>query len=288
MHTLTWAEVKAHPTPPGSISFWWLGQAGFLIRSPAGHTAVLDPYLSNSCKAVGDQCGFDFDRRMPPPLQPADVVGVDLFALTHSHQDHLDPETIAPYLAAGGRGPFLAPAEAVDKLQSLGVPAAHTILTWPNHSHVVGDLTLRATFAVPLGGDDLTHVGYLASVREGPTVYFTGDTGYHEVMGAAVAPHKPDVLVAVINGAFRNLGPAEAARLAKEIDAKVVIPCHYDLFADNCAPPQMLRTNLQLWGIGDRYHLLPHGVAYTYPPPSAGKRSRRPPGRGGGWAPHSV
>ena len=130
---------------------------------------------------------------------------------------------------------------------------------------LVGDLTIRATFAIPLGGDDLTHVGYLFSVKGGPTVYFTGDTGYHDLLGDAVAPHKPDVLATVINGAFHNLGPFEAAELARRVNARVVIPCHYDLFPDNSLPPQLLRTNLKLLGLEDRYRVLEHGVAFDYP-----------------------
>lgn len=260
MNVLTMTQIQAHRTPPGAIALWWLGQAGFLIKSPAGRVVALDPYLSNSCRALGAQFGFDFDRQVASPLAPSDLVGIDLYVLTHSHQDHLDPETLAAYQAGGGRGPILAPPETVEKLGTLGWPAADTLLTWPNKSHTVGDLTLRATFAIPLGGDDLTHVGYLVSVLDGPTVYFTGDTAYHDVLAAAAGPHKPDILVTVINGAFRNLSPAEAARLAFDLGVKVAIPCHHDLFPDNCAPPQMLRTNLQLLGIGDRYRLLEHGV----------------------------
>jgi len=200
-----------------------------------------------------------------PPLAPAEMVGFDLYAMTHSHGDHLDPETLAGYRAAGGAGPYLAPAETVEKLRQLGVPPGEIILTWPNHAHTVGDLEVRATFAVPLGSDDLTHVGYLVGIENGPTVYLTGDTGYHDVLVAAAAPHKPDILVAVINGAFRNMGPAEAARLARELDVKVAIPCHYDLFPDNSLPPTLLHTNLKIEGIGERYQLLEHGVPFTYP-----------------------
>jgi L-ascorbate 6-phosphate lactonase len=186
--------------------------------------------------------------------------------LTHSHQDHLDPETLAGYRSAGGRGPYFAPAEAWEKLHALGVPASETTLVWPNKEIALGDLRIRATFAIPLGGDDLTHVGYLVFVKDGPTVYFTGDTGYEELLAIAVEPHKPDVLVTVINGAFRNLGPAEAAILARKLGVKVVIPCHHDLFSDNCLPPQLLRTNLKLQGIGERYRLLRHGEPFDYRP----------------------
>jgi hypothetical protein len=35
-----------------------------------------------------------------------------------------------------------------------------------------------------------------------------------------MAPHKPDALAVVINGAFRNPGAAEAALLAKRLNVK--------------------------------------------------------------------
>ena len=71
----------------------------------------------------------------------------------------------------------------------------------------------------------------------------------------------------MINGAFRNLSPAEAARLARLLDVRVAIPCHYDLFPDNSLPPQLFRTNLKIEGIGDRYRQLEHGVPFTYERP---------------------
>lgn len=262
MPTLTLAQIKSHPTPPRSLTLWWLGQASFIVRTPAGLVVALDPYLSNSCKAIGEQFGFDMDRLVPSPLTPAQLVGIDLYVMTHSHQDHFDPETLEPYRAAGGHGPYLAPAETIEKLRGLGVPESEMTMVWPNKSVTLGDLTIRATFAIPFGGDDLTHVGYLFRVQDGPAVYFTGDTAYHDLLAEAMLPHKPDALVTVINGAFRNMGPAEAAVLAKRLDVKVVIPCHHDLFLDNCQPPQMLHTSLKLQGIGERYRPLRHGEPF--------------------------
>lgn len=258
-------EIARHTVPPGNVTLWWLGQSGVVIKSPAGKVVVIDPYLTNSCKAIGEQVGVNMDRMVPPPLAPADLVGVDLYAMTHSHGDHLDPQTLSGYRAAGGAGPYLAPPETVAALGRLGVPDGQVTMTWPNHAHQVGDLTVRATFAIPLGADDLTHVGYIVTVEGGPAVYVTGDTGFHEILADAAAPHHPDVMLAVINGAFRNMAPAEAARLARLLDVRVVIPCHYDLFPDNSLPPQLLHTNLKTEGIGDRYRLLRHGEAFTYP-----------------------
>jgi len=262
--TLSLKELRQFPVPTGSLAVWWLGQAGFLLKSPDGVLAALDPYLSDSCGPATREMGFNFYRAYPPPLPPTDLAGIDLYAVTHSHQDHLDPETLAGYRQAGGDGPYLAPAEAVEKLRSLEVSADRITAVWPNRSHTVGDLTFRATLAIPFGGDDLTHVGYLVSAVGGPTFYFTGDTAYHEVVGISVAEHKPDVMLAVINGTFRNLSPAEAALLAKQIQPRVVIPYHYDLFPDGQMPPQALRMNLVLHGLQDRYATLTVGEPWVF------------------------
>ena len=262
---LSMQEVRDHRVAPGSLTIWWLGQASFLIKSPAGVIAALDPYLTNSCKAGGEGMGINSDRVTPPPLSPEDLVGIDLYVLTHSHQDHLDPDTLKPYLAAGGRGPFIAPPDTVEALGESGVSEESIVTVWPGKAYTCEDLTLRATFAIPYGDDDLTHVGYLAAAEGGPTFYFTGDTDYHEILARGVANYDVDVLLTVINGVFRNLGPAQAARLASEIDARIVVPTHHDLFPDNQAVPRNLRTNLFMYDMQDRYRELQIALPYTYP-----------------------
>lgn len=259
------AEIRNTKVPPGRTTIWWLGQGGFVIKSPGGTVIVIDPYLSDSCKALGEEAGYNLARMAPPPITPADLMAVDLYVMTHSHRDHLDPETVAAYRAAGGHGPYYAPAETVEMLHGLGVPVEETIMTWPNKVHVIGDITLRTTFAIPSAPDDLTHVGYLVTAAGCPTIYFTGDTSYDPILAITVRPYAPEAMVCVINGGFRNMGPADAARLARELNVKVTIPSHFELFADNCQPPHMLLTNLKNEGIGRTYRLLQCGVPYTYP-----------------------
>lgn len=223
MSHLTLSELRSFPIPTGTLTVWWLGQSGYFLKSPRGKLVVIDPYLSNACKEEnGDRYGTTADRRIPAPMRPDDLVGVDLYALTHSHLDHMDPPTISSYREAGGAGPYLAPPETCERLQEqFGIPAEQIRMTWPNKSHTVGDLTLTATFAIGFGADDMSHVGYLASLENGPTFYFTGDTAYEELVGLGVHDHHPDVMFTVINGAFRNMGPAEAAKLAKTVDPKI-------------------------------------------------------------------
>ena len=263
--TLSMRSLRDYKVPNGALTIWWLGQAGFIIKSPKDTLTVIDPYLSDSCASLGAEAGLDFRRLTPPPIAPEELVGVDLFVLTHSHEDHRDPETIKHYRAAGGNGPYLAPAETAEKLEKMGIPNDQIVRTWPNKIHAVGDLSFRATFAVPFTGDDLTHVGYLVSVEDGPTLYITGDTAYHEVLGITIAEHKPDVMLTVINEFCRNMGPADAARLANQIQPKVVIPYHYGLFNDGQMIPKVLKNNMLLYGMQERFRVLQSGQCYTFP-----------------------
>ena len=96
---------------------------GISDQDAAGKTDRPDPYLSNSCESLGQEAGFDMQRRFPPPLTPAQLVGVDLIVLTHSHQDHLDPQTLAGYHAAGGKSPSLRRRRRSKSLAALALAA---------------------------------------------------------------------------------------------------------------------------------------------------------------------
>jgi L-ascorbate 6-phosphate lactonase len=255
-------DIKRHTVSAGSITLWWLGQASFILKSPLGITVAIDPYLTNSCQEGAAQEGFDCDRKFPPSIRPEELA-VDVIALTHSHQDHCDPETITRHRVSGFRGPYVAPGETMEKLLTLGVEQKEVALSWPNKEHRFKDLRLKSTFAISPGGDDVTHTGYLVFVDSGPTIYFTGDTDYHDVL-EYIAAYKPDIMVTVINGAFRNLGPNEATRLAQKINPEVVIPCHYDLFSDNSLDPRLFWACLHNVGISDKYRRLEHGKAFAY------------------------
>jgi L-ascorbate metabolism protein UlaG (beta-lactamase superfamily) len=56
----------------------------------------------------------------------------------------------------------------------------------------------------------------------------------------------------------------EAARLAKAIGAKVVVPCHYDMFEFNTADPYELFVP-ECERIGQRYRVLKLGERFTWP-----------------------
>jgi L-ascorbate 6-phosphate lactonase len=252
---------------PGTVAVSWICQAGFVLKSPGGKIIAIDPYLSNSCKALGDEAGFNMDRLVPPPLQPAELKSFDAILFSHSHQDHVDPETITPYLKAGGDVAMIASHDAAELLKKLGVKAGRITMTWANQTHRVGDFAIRTAFAIPPDGGDMTHVGYIIEVENGPRLYFTCDTDYNDVLPLSVGPYQPDVLASVINPAFRNLTPRDAAKLAKELNPKWVVPCHHDLFPDNSLSERLLQTNLTLVGMKDAYCPLKQGKIHVFTVP---------------------
>ncbi len=254
-------QIRQFRTPPGSVALWWLGQMGYIFKSPAGTTLGVDLYLSDSC--AGAVPGLDLNRRVPVLIEPEELE-VDVFACTHNHGDHTDPETIRR-LSHKGAMLFAGPPPSCEVFRSAGVPEERIRMLWPGAALRQGDLELRAVFALPTDASDLNHLGYAIRFGEGPLIYLTGDTAWHELVAEA-APRKPDVLIACINGGFANLNHWEAAGLAARIEPAVAIPCHYDLFADNAADPRQFRAALSVRAPRVRYRQLRHGEVWLYPP----------------------
>ena len=75
------------------------------------------------------------------------------------------------------------------------------------------------------------------------TVYHSGDTVHYSGLVERLTPFNVDVAILPINGSrperkvAGNLNGSEAATLACAINAKLAIPCHYEMFTFNTAPP---------------------------------------------------
>jgi len=252
-------DVAALPVPGDGIALWFLGQSGFLVKSPGGTVVAIDPYLSD--RINGRRPGLDTARQVPLPLAPDDLA-VDLYLCTHSHADHACPETIAGARRAGTRR-FAGPAQALEVFADAGVPDSERTLTYPKQSFVVGDLTITGTFALPTDATDLNHMGFVLEVAGGPRFHHTGDTAPSPLLRAAKT-HAPHVMAVCINGGYGNLSHYEAAELVRDIDPEVALPCHFDMFADNSCPPHLFRASLAVLGIAAKYRLPRVGEAYVH------------------------
>ncbi|MCC2599904.1 MBL fold metallo-hydrolase [Sphingobacterium sp. FBM7-1] len=229
---------------PSEAALWWLGQAGYIIRS-ADMTIVIDPYLSDSAA----QGAPEFSRLYPVPIEPA-ALRADLYVVTHDHLDHLDPETIIPYRYKDTTW-FVAPRQAAKKLIELGVPEKQVVVLHANENREFGSIEISGVFAIPTSIDVLDTTGYKIQFSNGRSVYHTSDTEYHPLVLAA-APKKPEVMLVPINGKWGNPNPEQAVLFAKTVEPRFVQPNHYDLMALNAENPEIFQWYCGQYDLADR------------------------------------
>lgn len=229
---------------PSEAALWWLGQAGYVIRS-ADITVVIDPYLSDSAAEAAPE----LPRLYPAPLDPT-ILSVDVYIVTHDHLDHLDPGVIIPYKDKNKTW-FVAPRQAAKKLISLGIPEEQVVVLHAGESWRFRAVEVTGVFTVPTGADVLDTTGYSVMFANGRNVYHTSDTEFHPLVLAA-APKEPEVMLVPINGKWGNPGPEQAALFAQAIQPRFVLPNHYDLMALNAENPDTFKWFCAKYELTDR------------------------------------
>lgn len=260
------ADVESARWAPG-LHLWWLGQSGFLIAH-RGRCILLDPYLSDSLTekyAKTERPHVRMTRRM---IDPRRLDFIAAAACTHNHTDHLDAQTLKPLLDVNPDLAVIVPevnrAFAADRL---GIePEALVGIDEHKTVEIEG---FRFT-CVPAAHETLerdaagrlTHIGYIVQADD-KTIYHSGDTVLYEGMVSILKKFKVDVALLPINGrsperrVAGNLNGAEAAQLAHDIGARLVVPCHYDMFEFNTASPDEFARECQK--IGQDYRVLRAG-----------------------------
>lgn len=253
------SRIREFPVAKNSVAMWWLGQNGYIFKSPEGTLVSVDLYLTDSAAKL--DVPIDLRRRVPV-LIPPEEVQVDIFTCTHNHQDHTDPETIRG-LRNKDTIHFVGPMPSCNLFEAEGVEKTRIVPAWPTSGYEARDFHLSGTFALPTDDSDLNHMGYIFQFARGPKIYITGDTDFHELLGAA-AKYRPDIMITCVNGGFNNLSHWEAAQLAAIIKPKIAIPCHYDMFPDNSIDPQQFRAALAIQAPDVRYQELKHGEPFIF------------------------
>jgi len=247
-HDALLADIRASDRHDGNFRLWWLGQSGFLLQWQGVHV-LLDPYLSDSLTKKYSQTDKPHVRMTELVIDPARLSFVDVVTSSHNHTDHLDAETLVRILTGDPR-PKLVIAEsnrafAADRLSidpaiPIGVDDGTTVEisgirfsgVASAHETVERDDQGRARF-----------LGYLLQFGEW-VVYHSGDTIRYSGMAEKLRTFGVHVALLPINGraperrVAGNLAGPEAAQLAKDISAKLVIPCHFEMFEFNTAPPE--------------------------------------------------
>lgn len=246
-HAALLADIRAGEENDRGFRLWWLGQSGFLLQWQGVHV-LLDPYLSDSLTRKYSQTDKPHVRMTELVIDPAQLSFVDIATSSHNHTDHLDAETLGPILERNpslrlvipeANRAFVADRLKIDPPSPIGLDEESSIELSGIRFHGV------ASAHETVEREEHGHVKALGYVlRFGDwSLYHSGDTLRYDGMAEKLRPFAVDVAILPINGRAPerrvpgNLSGPEAAQLAHDIGANLVIPCHFDMFEFNTAAP---------------------------------------------------
>ncbi|HTE17781.1 MAG TPA: MBL fold metallo-hydrolase [Armatimonadota bacterium] len=256
-------QIASLNVAKGTVSVVWLGQGGYLFKSPGGLTIMLDPYLSDFAEPA-----WGVQRLIPPVIDPA-CFTPDVLLITHWHEDHLDMPTVRHY-AQQPHVIFAGPASCVLRAQIWGWPVERTVILEQGDTHTFGDVTITATFArheVPAAMTP-DAVGYLLETS-GLRLWNVADTEYDARL-RGMGDREIDVAFVPINGVGGNLNAHEAALLMWHVAPRVAIPMHYGMWTpEQYGPgatldPELLRETLTRLGGSSEVQVLREGEIVTF------------------------
>jgi L-ascorbate metabolism protein UlaG (beta-lactamase superfamily) len=253
------ASVDSDRSSPDHLAAWWLGQSGFLLHWN-GNRVLVDPYLSDSLTQKYAQTDKPHVRMSRRVIDPNRLRRINIISASHGHTDHLDADTLRE-IRRGDRAeqtpwdPIFVAPRAISALAKERWGGDVDVLLNEHESKAWGELQIHAIASAHEAVDRneqrlCPYLGYV--FRLGPfCVYHSGDTMLHDRLVASLSRFKIDLALLPINGhaperrVAGNLWGREAAWLAKEIGAKLVVPCHYDMFEFNTATPDEFITECE-------------------------------------------
>lgn len=249
---------------------WWLGQSGFLLQWN-GKRVLLDPYLSDSLTVKYQDTEKPHTRMSERVINPSLLKGISIVTSSHNHTDHLDAETLLPVISNNPGTHFIIPeANRAFVAERVGCDG-----NWPAGLNDGMNLTIDGfTFhGIPAKHNEIDrdekgncrYMGYVIEFGD-YKIYHSGDTLWFDEMVDLLKPFRVDIAILPINGnkperkVAGNLDCREAAALGKAIQARCVIPCHYDMFTFNTADVNEFAGEAR--AIGQAYKIVKGGELY--------------------------
>lgn len=273
------ADIRLAAEDESRFHCWWLGQSGFLVQWK-GKYLLFDPYLSDSLTKKYAATDKPHVRMTERVIAPEKLDFIDLVTSTHNHTDHLDGETLGALFQANPELEMIIPEANRDFVaERLGInPSKPRGMKLGRRVPVAG----FECHGVPAAHEALEtdakgnhrFLGYV--VRFGPwTIYHSGDTILFDGMEVLLKRWSIDLAILPINGRLPerrvsgNLWGREAAKLAKDIGARMVIPCHYEMFDFNTESPDQFRETCDT--LEQPYRVLRAGERWSSPEASDAK-----------------
>ena len=269
-------SVLATQLAKGQVALYYLGQVGFLVKWEEKYL-LIDGYLSDY---VDKNCCSEqvkWVRKYPAPIKAEELDFVDYVLCTHTHYDHADPETLATLARVNDKAKFIVSAANVEAIAAYGIEKSRILgLNADRDTALEQGVTVTAVpaaheeFHKDENGEYL-EVGFRISLGD-VTLFHAGDgcpyTGLAERLQGC------DVLMLPVNGRdyYRTVicdiigcfDSREAALLAKEVDAKLLIPTHFDLYDCNGINPAHFVDVLKTVDPYRSFHIFAPGERYIF------------------------
>ena len=104
--------------------------------------------------------------------------------------------------------------------------------------------------------------GLVVSIRNGPAIYHTGDTGFFSDI-ARVSDHNTIDVMLVCIGDHYTMGPVRAAEAVKLVGPKLTIPNHYATFPVLTGTPEEFGDELKKIGAKAELRVIQVGETIT-------------------------
>lgn len=218
----------------GKTYLFFLGQAGFIIKSSTGALIAVDLYLSNCCERY-----YGYKRLMPYLLHPMELE-FDYIVVTHAHEDHFDVDSL-PQMMTNHKTKLIAAKDAYHRAEDISLPMEQVVCMSEGEQYQDSRFKLQAVFC-DHGKETPDAIGLVLEV-DNKTFYITGDTALRLDQVSNILKYGPfHVMICPINGKFGNLNEHEAVTLCEQIHPNVIIPCHYWNFAEHGGDPGVFQS----------------------------------------------
>jgi L-ascorbate metabolism protein UlaG (beta-lactamase superfamily) len=246
----------------------WFGHAAFSVTTPNGKVLLIDPWLNNPSDPEAKD-GKD-------PLGA--LTRVDYILLTHGHRDHVgDAAAIArktgaalicnPELAGNlvKLADFPSKQAETDAIMGIGgeiqIADGEVTVAMTPAIHSSSVFNPKAGANEPERAYGGNPAGFVVIIKNGPTIYHSGDTAYFKDMETLGENYSIDVALLNIGGHF-GMEPKMAARAARAVRARLAVPQHFGTFPGIAQNADGFAAELKKLKIG--FYEMKPGETITY------------------------
>ena len=258
------------------LAVLWIGHATLLIQID-DKFILTDPVFTETT-------AFISKRLIEPGIEVENLPNIDVALISHLHADHLSIGSLD--MIESKVNELLVPQEGLVYIPNYDFESNELRIwqTWEKDGLKITSVPVLHNgmrYGIDGAWLDKSFTGYVIQYN-GITVYFGGDTGYEPGTSIFIETqnHFPDIELAFLPIApihpreyskGRHTDPADAVKIMTELNAKKMMPMHFDTFAEsydtlgeaeNTMLAEMKKNNLSvneiiLLNIGEQKVIIP-------------------------------